>query len=181
MKLSIPYALGIFFIAFLFMLYSAPAQAFSENQIERYSFSKNEIGQAVYTLSFKLGGHSNDLYVPIVGQRDLANGSRKNRFGFSLQPGYVSENVSAGEAIALMIAKAEIIDGHYKIPAGESVVFKIVSIFKVDEKETDTYKFSVTELPFFVGDEREPRSFNPSELKYMHSSFEALYFQRDTE
>jgi len=179
MKISIPFALGIFFAAFLFMLYTAPAQAFNKDQVERYSFSKSETGQAVYILSFELGGYSEDLYIPIVGERDLANGTRKNRFGFSLQPGYPNGHSDAGEAVSLMIAKAELVDGHYKIPAGESVAFKIISLFKVDEAEADTYKFTVTELPFFVGDEREAQSFNPSELKYMHSSFEELYFERD--
>ncbi len=181
MKLSIPAALGIFFAAFLFMLYTAPAEAFSKDQVDRYSFANTDTGQAVYTLSFVIGNSSKDLYIPIVGERDLANGTRKNRFGFSLEPGYEGGSSKAGEAIALIIAKAEIVDGYYKVPAGTSVAFKIVSLFKVKETEANTYKFIVTELPFFVGDTRDPRSFNPSELKYMKSNFEALYFERDTE
>ena len=181
MKLSIPYALGIFFAAFLFMLYTAPAEAFTRDQVDRFSFSNNENGQAVYTLSFMLGGMSKDLYIPIVGERDLTNGTRKNRFGFSLETGYPSAVTSNGTATALVISKAEMVDGFYKVPAGETEKFSIVSLFTVSEQESNIYKFTVTELPFFLGDSREARSFNLSELKTMNSSFEALRFQRDTQ
>ena len=181
MKLSIPAALGIFFVAFLFMLYSAPAQAFSSEQVNRYSFAKTDDGVAVYTLTFTLGGYTKDLYIPIVGIRDLPNRTRQNNFGFEMQAGYGDSPTDDGAVVALIVAKAEIIDGQYKVPAGESVTFKIVALFKTTEDESDTYRFKVTELPFFVGDDKEAQSFNPSELKYMHSSFEALRFLRDAE
>ena len=181
MKLTIPYALGIFCAAFLFMLYSAPAEAFSKDQVDRYSFAKSEEGIAVYTLAFALGGFSKDTYIPVVGERDLANGARKDRFGYVINSGYPNEISTDGEVTSFLIASHEIVDGHYKIPAGTTGLFKIIALLNIDESESNTYQFSVTELPFFVGDKKEARSFNPSELKYMNSTFEALRFERDPE
>lgn len=179
MKVSIPMALGLFFVAFLFMLYTAPAEAFSKNQVDRYSFAKTDDGVAVYTLSFVLGGYSKDLYIPIIGVRGLVNGTRQNNFGFEMQAGYGENPSEDGQVTALMISNADIVNGQYKVPAGTSAAFKIVALFRTAKDESDTYRFKVTEFPFFIGDNKEAQSFTPSELKYMLSSFEALRFERD--
>ena len=163
------------------MMAPTTSLAFEADMIDRDSVSYPELGVGIFTLDITIGGWSEDLYLPVVGERDLPFASREDRFGFVLETGYDQANADAGSVTALMVAPFEIVDGHYKIPARTLATVKIIALVTVDEEYGDTYGLRVTELPFLSGDDKTPGHFSQPEIKYLYTNKEPFHFERDPE
>jgi len=87
----------------------------------------------------------------------------------------------AGTATALIIASAPIEDGYYVIPAGRFVAATVLAVLTVPEEEGNTYRFSVTNLPFLLGQQETPGHYSDAELIPLSTKYEALHYQRDSE
>ena len=180
-KLSIPGAFGLLLVALLFMFSTAPAEAFEQHMVDRSSYSFSDQGIGVFELTIMIGGWSKDLYLPVVGERSLPFASRENRFGFELESGHPNEVSDAGDVTALMIAPFEIVDGYYKIPARTLASVKILAITHIDEADSNTYRFRVTELPFLEGADMTPGHFSSGEMKYLFTNHEPFHYEYDPE
>lgn len=173
----------IFVFTFLLVFLAAhSAEAFYRDQVERDSFVAADNQTAVYGLSVPMGPFKEDIYIPVVGQRGLENGTRSNYFGYDFESAYPSLAVTDdGQATVLAVSLASIENGLYKIPAGTRMTVQFIGIFSVTADDSNTYAMRINEFPFFYGASKDPQSFNPSELKYLATNHEALNFTRDPE
>lgn len=168
---------------FTLMLAGVPlaSHAFSKDTVDRDSVVSGDGMTAAFMLTVPMGGFNDDIYVPVQSKRNLAYGTRENHFGFTIESGFPSERTDDGTVASLAVSAAEIVDGFYKVPAGTQIPFTFLTLMNVSEAESNIYRYRLTELPFFIGQEREPRHFTTGELKYLVTNYEALNYERDTE
>lgn len=167
--------------ALFILLLPVTAAAFQKGAVDRDSFSISDQGVGVFTLHIVVGAWNEDLYLPVVGERGLPFASRVNRFGFELESGYPHQVSDAGTVTALMVAPFEIVDGYYKIPARTLASVKIIALATIDESESNTYNFRITELPFLIGEDKRPGHFSNGEMKYLFTNKEAFHYEYDPE
>lgn len=121
---------------------------------------------ALFFIDFAFGHESHPTFIPVIATRDQAFNSELTSLGFEVleESKYVS---TLGATQAIVLGSVSIEDGMYKVPAGKKASFTLAVIFttKPDTAEVD-YAVHVTDLPFYVGEEKEYRYLNPSELKY---------------
>lgn len=123
----------------------------------------NGAGDGAFIIGWQLQSREQDLYVPVQSTRNLPNGTRTNHFGYQLEAdGQVTD---VGSTTALMVSNAKIVDGMYRVPAGETATFFAISYGKFKSPDTEAYAMRLIEVPFFVGADREVQNFNPSELR----------------
>lgn len=163
----------------VFTLQSGTALAFPKDTVDRDSFSRPELGIGVFELTFPVGGWSKDLYIPVVGEQNLPYGSRIRKFGYTFERSGTTTDTATGTA--LILSNAEMVDGFYRIPAGTTAWLTVLAIASADEKDGDLYRMRVTELPFFLGDDRLPGHFTNGEMKYLTTNSEPLHYTRDPE
>lgn len=177
----IPTAFSLFVTISLFTTGVTSVEAFNKDAIDRESFSHVDKGVGVYMLTIPLGAWSEDLYIPVMGERDLPFASRINRFGFALESGFPQETSDAGTAMGFVIANAPIVDGYYKFPARTLASMKVLVVANVDEDAGNIYRLRITDLPFLRGEEKTPGHFSTGEMKYLYTNYEALHYERDSE
>lgn len=123
----------------------------------------------LYTITYSFGLPKQDIYLPIKTERNLMHGNGDSTLGYTVR---TENNVIANDGIAaaIVLSDAEVKDGMYFVPAGESATFTLVAFYKAPAMTPmDGYKLQVEHLPFPVdlgeGD-MQIRSLNPSELQY---------------
>jgi len=124
---------------------------------------------AMYLIEYSFGLPDNDIYMPVIAQRDLAWESTQKKAGYSF-----TENGShihtQGTAAALVVSDAPIVDGMYKIEKGSAKKMTLLAFLITDPKaHEDDYALQVTKLPYYVdkgADELDALQLNPSELQY---------------
>jgi hypothetical protein len=157
------------------------AAAFSVDDVDRSAFANNEAGVAAYQISFTLGSRYEELRIPVVGERGLQNGSRQNHFGYQIEARRPrTAVVDTGTSTALILSKAPIENGMYVIEPGKRYTFMMLGVYKIGLGAGNEYRLRLIELPFFMGEEKEPQHFTPSELKYFYTEAEDLYYDSDT-
>lgn len=167
--------------AALLLLSGSPAFAFSVNDVDRSAFANNEAGLAAYQITFTIGGRSEEVRIPVLGERGLQNGSRQNHFGYQIEARRPrTAIVDTGTSTALIVSKAPIEDGMYVVKPGERYTFMMLAVYKIGLGAGNEYRLRLIELPFFLGEDKTPQHFTPSELKYFYTEAEDLYFNSDT-
>jgi len=121
---------------------------------------------ALYTITYRFGLKNDDLYMPIIATRGLSHGSNQYALGYEIleeSKAPTTTGISAG----IVLSNAKIENGMYKVPKGRSASFTLFVIYSVEKLEEETdYALHVQELPFYVGDNKDARKLNPSELQY---------------
>lgn len=168
----------------LLVMGSTEANAFSKDAVTQYSVANSDAGTAVYELQVMLGGYGYDMYVPVVGEYGIANGTGGHTFGYQLERGHQGDESFVASSTALLIPAGRplpVVDGMYKIPKYSTHLFRFIVFAAVAPEYGDTYRMRITELPFYFGDERLARYYTTGELKYMVTTAEPLHFTRDPE
>jgi len=151
----------VFFLVVWFLAPSFTHAYFTTDQ-KAYAVTNSSV---LFTITYSFGSPSHDTYMPIGVVRDLAWDSKTKNIGYEVLDGM--ERIKSGRTAGIVLSRAKIVDGMYKIPKGEAGSFTFFGIYTADQdmKKQDI-SIRVTELPFYWDDERQPLKLNPSELKY---------------
>lgn len=146
------------------VLLPAIASAYYTTDQSAVRFSETS---ALYSITYKFGSPSRDIYMPIVAERDTATYESSLVYEMLLDGKTYTD---AGTAVGIVTSNAKIVDGQYFIPAGHSKTFtlKVVFTTPADIDEAD-YTVHVTRLPFLMvtEDDTELESeLTDSELSY---------------
>lgn len=124
---------------------------------------------ALYTIEYTFGLVNEDIYMPVVTQRDLEWKSSEHIVGYSIDTDE-DETVTTGTAAGVVLSDAPIVNGMYKIDKGEAQKMTLLVLFKTEQTALeDSYKLQVGQLPYFVDtgeDDFTIRQLNPSELQH---------------
>ncbi len=121
--------------------------------------------QAMYTVEFGFSTHSNDFFIPIRAIAGEPYGSARDVVGFDVIADR-SRVATEASTHSIVVSDAEVVDGMYRIPAGETRFFTLVTFVSVPPEEPDAeYLIQVTSLPHYVGVDRERRTVNNIELR----------------
>ncbi len=147
--------------AFLMLLSPSASEAyFTTGQTATMLNAQN----AVFTISYKFGHDDKDMYLPATAIRTnspLADGTTLT-YGFYENGDYSKEN---GVAQAVILSKAPIVNGMYKIAKGTVETFTLLALLSTETTELEAdYALHVDVLPFMI--EKENQHLNPSELQY---------------
>lgn len=156
------------------------AHAFKKDTVEQNVETSEDRTLGVYSLTVPVGAFNRAIYIPILGQRDLSHGTRANYFGYSLENSS-GERTDDGTTLGLALADAQVVDGMYLIPVGRKVDVTFMVTAQITSDESDSYRMTIGELPFFYGSDKEPNHFSTGELKYLVTNYEALNLELDSE
>ena len=119
---------------------------------------------AVLTVSYKFGHDDKDMYLPTTAVR----AGSVTADGTSLTYGlYENGDDLKGNGVsqAVIISKAPVVDGMYKIAKGTVQTFTVLVLLSTNESELEAdYALHVDALPFKI--ETDVQKLNPSELQY---------------
>lgn len=132
--------------------------------------TKLDAHSVLFTITYKFGFAEREVYLPIVTERDLSAHNPSLQAGFSILD---DREVSLlGSASTIILSNAEIENGRYYVPPGETASFTLLSVATFTDTElADQPKLSLlmTHLPFTMittEDVTIPAQLNPSELQY---------------
>lgn len=154
--------------------------AFTQGSVDRNGIASADTMTAAFSITVPVGGFSDDIYIPVLGVRSGQLIAASTTFTFEIEAGY-GEGDTDGVVTALAISQAEIVDGMYRIPANTRIPMTFIGLMRVSDSESDIYRMRITELPFYIGDNRETRGYSSGELKYLVTNYEALNFIQDPE
>ena len=122
--------------------------------------------QAMYTVEFGFSTHSNDFYIPIQAVQGVPYRSEQDVLGYDV----VADRAAPAEDVttnSIVLSSAEVVDDQfYRIPAGESALFTLVTFVTVPTGLPDAeYLVQITSLPHYVGEDRDRRFVNNVELR----------------
>lgn len=124
---------------------------------------------ALYSIEYEFGLKDNDIYMPIVAERGLDNGSDARTLGYTIREDGIEE-VKHGQAVAAVFANAPIVDGMYKLEKGKVHTMTLVAVYKAGaDTQENEYALQVDELPYYVAKADGTQTYlklNPSELQY---------------
>lgn len=126
----------------------------------------------IFTVSYKFGHGSRDLYMPIGAVRGITTESNSPYLGYTIKSG--EDTTEAGQVAGLVLTNDKnvvIKDAEYFIPAGESAEFTLFTIFNIpitEQENLGDLSLLVSNLSFTMIDESNeiPARLNPSELQY---------------
>lgn len=123
----------------------------------------------LFVIEYQFGHKHNDIYLPVVTKRGLAKESTEQQVGFTLRED--GEKVKdLGIANGLVLSKAPIVDGMYKIKKGTSQkLWLVVMLTTKKDDPTTNYALQVDKLPFLMGSNKsnlQTLELNSSELQY---------------
>lgn len=122
---------------------------------------------ALYSITYRFGLKDEPIWLPVFAERDLAFNSDAMKAGYQFivdEETTLADGLSAG----FVTSDATMQDGLYYVPAGEVRFFTLHVLLQVpsDYPETDDVALNVSELPFYVGEDRRYERLNPPELQY---------------
>jgi hypothetical protein len=144
---------------------------FTTNQIAS-TFNKNT---ALFAIQYDFGLEKNDIYMPIMAERNLPWENDQKKVGYTLRND--KDVVTSGTTSGLVLSSAPIVDGMYKIAKGtvERMTLFVLLTTPSDAYEMD-YALQVDALPYYMDkgeDELMKLQLNPSELtKYVTKEVE---------
>ena len=148
------------------MMLAAPSYAHGYTTTDQRAQKINET-TAIFFIDFAFGHEDKDFYIPILATRNQNHGSEVTSIGYEILE-ESKETTKNGTALAIVLSKGLAIEhGMYKIPKGFKAPLSLAVIYTTDKalREAD-YAVSVTDLPFYSGEERTYLHLNPSELQY---------------
>lgn len=158
-------SLGIVVAVFLSIVPQASQAYFTTEQ----TATKVTGSTAMYTIEYRFGLQNQDIYMPIVTQRELEIGSEEKKVGYSMREDAKAVR-SDGVAVGIVLSNAPIVNGMYKISKGISRKMTLLVIYsaQTDSHEAD-YALQIDKLPYYVdmgGAQLEMRQLNSSEMQY---------------
>lgn len=153
-----------FFALLLGVFFLAPGVAGAYVTTDQQVFPLGE-NAALFTVEFRFGLQNDSVHLPVFAKRGLENGANAGMLGYDILADGETPT-TLGESAAILLGSAAIQDGMYVVPEGRATRFTLVTVlvFPEDAPETDV-ALRVTELPFYVGEEKQARHMNNSELK----------------
>ena len=122
--------------------------------------------QAMYTVEFGFSTHSNDFFIPIQAVQGVPYQSDQDVLGYDVvaDRDHPTDHATTN---SIVLSTAEVVDDQfYRIPAGESARFTLVTFVTVPDEILDAeYLIQVTSLPHYVGEDRDRRFVNNVELR----------------
>lgn len=121
---------------------------------------------SLYTIDYYFGSQREPLFMPAVAIRDLTPGSNPNALGYEvLVDGETPTDV--GTAAAVIVGDVPVVDGMYKVPAGQNGHFTLYLLLTTDNDTPEAdYALHVTKLPFFRGEIKNAQALNIHELTH---------------
>jgi len=124
---------------------------------------------ALYSITYSFGLPNQDLYLPIIAERNLMHDASEAKLGYTIRNDR-EDVITTGDTASFIYSTAEIKDGMYYVPKGSKASFTLVTLFRTQTgTPAEDYLLLVENLPFLVdigNPELEVRDLNPSELKY---------------
>ncbi len=126
---------------------------------------------ALFQIDYSFGSDDDSMYLPVRAARNQAWGTENYKIGFEiLKDGKVTnEGKANGVVIAPVIAipMENSSNERYVSNVGKALPMKFFVILEVEPSATTSrYQVQVTDLPFYVGEDKEYQKLNPSELQY---------------
>jgi len=124
---------------------------------------------ALFAIEYSFGLEKSDIYMPVLAVRNLTEENSRSTVGYSVRE--ESETVTTeGTAAGIVLSKAPIVDGMYKLEKGESHKMTLVVLYTTssDAHEED-YALQMDWLPYNVDHNSgslQELQLNPSELQY---------------
>ena len=160
--MRIPTIIAQFSVFTLFLLVPASTSAYTSTAQHAIQISDT---QALYTVEFGFSTRENDFFIPIQAVANVPYGSDRDVVGFSV----IEDRAGVATDVtthSIILSDAEVVDGMYRIPAGETQLFTLVTFVTVPSDRPDAeYLIQVTSLPHYVGIDRERRFVNDVELR----------------
>jgi len=117
---------------------------------------------AIFTIDFKFGHASHDIYIPIAA----LNTPKQSSSALSYQILNSEGEIAKGATTAIVLSTAQVKDGMYVIQKGTAKTFTFLVFFTPDTIKTEsTARAQVTNLPFSF-DGTKQLALNTSELTY---------------
>ena len=133
-------------------LYALIVVCFSAPAVTQAYFTTNQQALAVtdttgfFTITYEFGFDTRDAYLPIAATRGDSDHEKVLIYDIMADEEDVVED---GTAAGMVLSTAEIRDGRYYIPAGETASFTLFVVYTAPEGETEEdYSVQVTHLPF---------------------------------
>ena len=125
---------------------------------------------AVFVLEYKFGHKDNDMYLPMLTERDLLfKNKKRDRVGYTLRT-RTGEVTHEGATQGLVLSSAPIVDGMYKLEKGKvHKLWLVVALTTEKDLTASKYALQVEKLPFLMGKDAlrlQKLQLNPSELQY---------------
>jgi hypothetical protein len=145
-----------FLVAFVIFFPNVSAAYFTTNQ---QAFAANKT-LGLYTIEFKFGHGSRDVYIPI----NALSGYQKSSNALTYQIINNEKEQALGTTSGIVLSSTPVKDGMYVIPKGKTATFTLLTFFTPsDVEEGATFRTQVTNLPFLF-DGTQELALNPSEL-----------------
>lgn len=156
---------GIFIAVLMVVLPHTSSAYFTTAQ----SATKLNEQSVLYTITYAFGLSDQDIYMPVLAERGLAWKSSIHKLGYSLTVNGATSS-SIGTAEGIVLSKAPIVNGMYKIAKGTGVSMTLLVLETTPKNTTKAaHALQVDQLPFYVDmgkKELKTRQLNPSELQY---------------
>lgn len=155
-----------FLAAFVLAALPSATQAYFTTGQTAESLTSNA---ALFTIEYAFGLEEHDIHMPVVAVRNLSEENSRSKVGYTVHEN--GETVTTeGTAAAIVLSKAPIVDGMYKIQKGIAQKMTLLVLYVSDEDALEEdYSLQVDWLPFNVdqGDGKfQELQLNPSELQY---------------
>jgi hypothetical protein len=128
---------------------------------------------AIFTIEYAFGLPEQDIYMPVIAERNLAWESSEHKLGYSIRDNENDEVTQHGKTVGIVLSSAPIVDGMYKISKDTAQKMTLVVVLSTTDTEKGSYKLQVDQLPYYVDigeKELQVRQLNPSELTYYVTS-----------
>lgn len=159
------YISGSFFAFLLFVLSPLTTHAYFTTAQHAVALNAQT---ALFTIEYAFGLEDHDIYMPVLAVRNLSVENDAKNVGYTIREDEITVT-TAGTATGIVLSKAPIVDGMYKLAKGAAHKMTLLVLYstKVDAFEED-YALQVDSLPYTVDRETvmQKLQLNPSELTY---------------